>query len=124
LKSACPKAPINRSQSGISTQVDQRRGGPAERADQLGGRLFGGLVVAADEHVVLTGNPPGLHHHVAVHGVQRLDHAHGGERALNLLTEAIGVHRVQRGRHAAAEVQRVGHVDEHLPGQRRLTGGH
>ena len=73
---------------------------------------------------MLAGHPPGAHHHLAVHRVQRLDHPGGGERPLDLLAEAVGVHRVQRGRHAAAVVQRVGHVDEHLPGQGWLAGGH
>jgi hypothetical protein len=106
-----------------AAEVDDSLRRPAELAQQARDCVLSAVVLAGDEEVVLPGYAVRLDHHLHEHGVERLDHAGVGERALDLLTEAVGVGDEEPGRHPLGEVEREPDVDEHFPCQVRRADG-
>ena len=70
-----------------------------------------------NEDLVLARDEARVDHHVRVHRVQRLDDPRLGKCALDLLAEAVVDRDADDRRPALREIERVGDVDQHLPGE-------
>ena len=94
-----------------------RSAGQPKLCEQLGDSSLGLRVVPADEEVVLAGDDARIDHDVRVHRVQCLDDLRLRELALDLLAEAAAFGHADERRAALGEIECVGDVDEHFPGE-------
>ena len=73
--------------------------------------------------MVAVRQPSRVNHQSCVHGVEGLDHPRVREGPLDPFPQAFGVDRVQDRRHSLRKVERVGNVQQDLPGQVGTPGG-
>ena len=113
LRTGVPATPQRRSHSAryismpraavMSPRSRIELGRPAELPQQLARpAVFAAAIVAGDEHRVRALHERRVDHHRRRHGVERLDDAHVGQRALDLLAERVVVADGERRRHARA----------------------